>query len=92
MCSTNCSQGLVLICTSTPILKILLGPSRICVSPCASECMHFDDRLKEKNREAQKKYRERQKGKLQESECKVSELMEQINALRVEKVCIRPAG
>ena len=43
-------------------------------------------RFKEKNRTAQKRYRERQKSKLQESEEKVAELTEQLNSLKVEKV------
>ena len=45
-------------------------------------------RFKEKNRTAQKRYRERQKSKLQDSEEKVAELTEQLNALKVEKVCV----
>ena len=43
-------------------------------------------RFKEKNRTAQKRYRERQKSKLQDSEEKVAELTEQLNTLKVEKV------
>ena len=59
-------------------------PADVCVGHLA--VCFTSGRLKEKNREAQKKYRERQKGKLQVSEDKVSELTEQINALKVEKV------
>lgn len=43
-------------------------------------------KFKEKNRTAQKRYRERQKSKLAESEERVGELAAQLRQLRTEKV------
>ncbi len=57
--------------------------SNIAVCQSVPSC---SGRFKEKNRTAQKRYRERQKSKLQESEEKVAELTEQLNSLKVEKV------
>ena len=43
-------------------------------------------KFKEKNRTAQKRYRERQKSKLSESEERVAELAAQLQQLQTEKV------
>lgn len=42
--------------------------------------------LKERNRVTQKRYRDRQKSKLADSEERVAELQEQLSRLRTEKV------
>lgn len=42
--------------------------------------------LKERNRVTQKRYRDRQKSKLADSEERVAELQEQLSQLRTEKV------
>ena len=52
---------------------------------------HCDTRLKEKNREAQKKYRERQKSMAAAKDGKMSELLDQIATLRMEKARDIPA-
>ena len=46
-------------------------------------------KFKEKNRTAQKRYRERQKSKLSESEERVAELAAQLQQLQTEKVPCR---
>ena len=43
-------------------------------------------RMKERNRGAQKRYRDRLKGRLQETEDTVAGMTEELNALRIERV------
>jgi hypothetical protein len=47
------------------------------------------ERNRTANRTAQKRYRERQKSKLQEREDMVAQLMEQVNSLKLERVRLR---
>ena len=71
----------------TTVKSGMAGPqSRVPNSAADPDLSTSRVRFKEKNRTAQKRYRERQKSKLQDSEEKVAELTEQLNALKVEKV------
>jgi polyhydroxyalkanoate synthesis regulator phasin len=50
----------------------------------------LDDRLKDRNRQAQKKYRQKRKQQIQSTEERVAELEAQVKALSTDKVIAHP--
>jgi hypothetical protein len=66
-------------------LTLPLTPAPSMPSPSPKWCHHVVGRARERNRIAQRRYRDRQKTKLQESEDKVAELTERLNKVAMEK-------